>query len=119
MLEAKKKGGGASRGIPNSVRDGYFDALAKSTDSFDPKMQAVYAAQVRSFEDDFPELKKYSSSLPADPPPTAAAQESSGGGYTVRSYKTKEEENAIKQEIAKLPPGTRVVMPDGTVKIKK
>jgi len=119
MLEAKKKGGGASRGIPNSVRDGYFDALAKSTDSFDPKMQAVYAAQVRSFEDDFPELKKYSSSLPADPPPTAAAQESSGGGYTVRSYKTKEEENAIKQEIAKLPPGTRVVMPDGTVKFKK
>jgi hypothetical protein len=100
------KNKGSERGIPQGAAEAYQKAIALANSGI-PEDEKAGSFMINFLNIQHPELQKIAgSSLPASAP------SATGGGFSVTPKTTRE-------EIAKLPSGTKIVMPDGTIKFKK
>jgi hypothetical protein len=93
MLEARKKGAGGGGGrIPEGVLTKYTDAIgvSKSAMSLDEEKE-IAKTQMQIYEDMYPQLKKYNSSLPASAPSATGKAPPVSGKKTSRGITFKRE----------------------------
>lgn len=106
ILEARKKGGGGGGKIPQGAAEAYQKAIGLANSGI-PEDEKAGKFMLNFLDAQHPELRNFDgSSLPE-----SKASDTSGG-FSVTPKTTRE-------EIAKLPSGTKIVMPDGTIKFKK
>jgi hypothetical protein len=105
------KNKGSDKGIPQGAAEAYQKAIGLAGSGI-PEDEKAGKFMLNFLNSRHPELKNFNASPLPDSTASDTGKPAASGAFTVTPKTTRE-------EIAKLPSGTRITMPDGTVKFKK
>jgi len=105
------KNKGSEKGIPQGAAEAYQKAIGLASSGI-PEDEKAGKFMLNFLDARHPELKNFAGSSLPDSTASDTGKPAASGAFTVTPKTTRE-------EIAKLPSGTRITMPDGTVKFKK